>query len=150
MRSLYKYIIPVLTLVIALPCFSATTSEIKQLITNYAREMDVEPSIMLSLANVESGFRQEARGYSGNVGIFQILPSTAKGLGYDAYDLEQNIKCGILYYKNLYKIFGSAQMALAAYNSGPGAVKRCNCIPAHSQKFVNKVISDSNYFKLQP
>ena len=114
MRSLSKYIILIFILLVGIPCFSATTAEVKQMITDYAKEMDVDPSVMLSLAKAESGFRQEARGYSGNVGVFQILPSTAKGLGYDAYDLEQNIRCGILYYKNLYKMFGSTQLALAA------------------------------------
>ena len=109
--------------------------------------MGVDPAIMLSIAKTESGFRQEAIGASGTVGVFQILPSTAKGFGYDPYKLDDNIKCGITYYRNLYKMFGSTEKAVAAYNAGSGAVKRCNCVPSYSQKFVNKIMADYNYFK---
>ena len=127
--------------------FCATADEVKQAIIKQSTEMGVDPAIMLSLAKAESGFRQEAKGASGTVGVFQLMPSTARGLGFDPYKLEDNIKCGITYYRNLYKIFGSTEMALAAYNSGPYAVKSCKCVPARSQAFVNRVISNSKYYK---
>ena len=140
-------LIGALIIFLSAQAFGATVAEVKQSIIKQSTDMGLDPAVMLSLAKAESGFRQEAIGASGTVGVFQLMPATAKGLGCDPYVLEQNIKCGLTYYKNLYRIFGTTEMALAAYNSGQYAVKRCNCIPAHSQRFVNKVISDSKYFR---
>ncbi len=131
----------------AIPAHSATTSEIKQAIIKHSIAMGVEPAIMLSLAKTESGFRQEARG--GNaVGVFQLLPATAKTMGYNAYNLDENIKAGITYYKRMYQTFGSMELALAAYNMGPGAIKRANhTVPSSAQGFVNRIMADYRYFK---
>ena len=125
---------------------AATQDEVKQAIIKKSNELGVDPAIMLSLAKVESGFRQEARG--GNaVGVFQLLPSTGKFLGVNPYELDGNIKGGILYYKSMYNMFGSMEKAVAAYNTGAQAIKRCNCIPAHTQPFVNRVMANYNYYK---
>ena len=148
MKDLLTKIISVLIVLMFCPnCFGAAADEVKQAIIKQSTEMGVDPAIMLSLARAESGFRQEAKGASGTVGVFQLLPSTARGMGFDPYKLDDNIKCGITYYRNLYKIFGTTEKALAAYNAGPNAVRRCNCIPQHSQAFVNRVISNSKYYK---
>ena len=148
MKDLYKNFMYVLILFLLCPAgFCATAEEVKQAIIKQSNEMGVDSAIMLSLAKAESGFRQEAKGASGTVGVFQLMPSTARGLGFDPYNLDDNIKCGITYYRNLYKIFGTTEKALAAYNAGPNAVRRCNCIPQHSQAFVNRVISNSKYYK---
>ncbi len=125
----------------------ASVEDIKQIIVKQANSMGVDPAIMLSLAKAESGFRQEAKAACGTVGVFQLLPATAKNMGLNAYDLNDNIKGGVMYYKSMYNMFGSAELALAAYNSGAGAVKKCNCVPSYSRHFVNKVISDSKNFK---
>ena len=110
--------------------------------------MGVEPAIVLSIAKTESGFRQEARGYGGHIGVFQLSPATAKTMGLDPYNLDDNIKGGITYYKNMYDKFGSMELAVAAYNSGPEAVKRCNnAIPKHSQHFVSKIMNDYRTYK---
>ena len=110
--------------------------------------MGVEPAIVLSIAKTESGFRQEARGAGGHVGVFQLSPATAKNMGYNPYNLDENIKAGITYYKNMYNMFGSMELAVAAYNSGPVAVKRCkNTIPVNSQRFVNRIMNDYRQYK---
>lgn len=126
---------------------AATQDEVKQAIIKQCNESGVEPAIMLSLAKVESGFRQEARGGGGAIGVFQLLPATGKFLGVNPYELEGNIKGGVLYYKSMYNMFGSMEKAVAAYNTGAQAVKRCNCIPAHAKPFVNKVMTNYNYYK---
>ena len=127
--------------------YAATTAEIKQSIIKQSKEMGVEPAIMLSIAKAESGFRQEAKGASGNIGVFQLFPATAKRMGYNAYDLDENIKAGITYYKNMYKTFGSMELAVAAYNSGPDAVKRYKAVPPASRAFVNRIMADYKYFQ---
>ena len=125
---------------------AATVAEVQQKIIKQSKELGVEPAIMLGLAKAESGFRQEARG--GNaVGVFQLLPATGKFLGVDVYDLDDNIKGGILYYRSMYNMFGSTEKALAAYNLGARQVKNCNCVPERSQPFVNRVMSNYNYYK---
>ena len=134
----------------ALACvsFSATTADVKQNIIKQAKAMDVEPAIVLSIAKTESGFRQEARGYGGHIGVFQLSQATAKNMGLDPYNLDDNIKGGITYYKNMYNRFGSMELAVAAFNAGPEAVKRCNnTVPHHSRHFVSKIMTDYKYYK---
>ena len=130
--------------------FAASTEDVKQNIIKQAKEMGVEPAIVLSIAKAESGFNQEARGHGGHIGVFQLSHSAAKHMGLDPYKLDDNIKGGITYYKNMYNKFGSMELAVAAYNSGPIAVQRNNNqIPKHSQPFVNRIMSDYKYYKSQ-
>ncbi len=128
--------------------YANSTEAVKQNIINQAKEMGVEPAIVLSIAKTESGFRQSAVGAGGHIGVFQLSGATAKHMGLNPYNLDENIKGGITYYQNMYKMFGSMELAVAAYNSGPEAVKRCNYnIPKHSKHFVSKIMSDYNYYK---
>ena len=114
--------------------------------------MGVDPAIALSIARTESGFSHNARSNHGAVGVFQLMPSTAKRMGLNPYSLNDNIKGGIMYYKSMYKMFGSVELALAAYNAGPGNVKRYNAVPpyAETKRFVSKIMKDYNYYKANP
>ena len=136
-------------LLVSLPVYSESIEEVKQAIIKQSTDMGVEPAIMLSIAKIESGFNQNAKGASGTIGVFQLMPATAKNMGYNPYNLDENIKAGITYYKNLYKQFGSMELAVAAYNSGPVAVKRINAVPHHSRHFVNKVMTTYKYYKTE-
>ena len=126
---------------------------IKATIVKHSIEMGVDPAIALSIARAESGFRHEARSAHGAVGVFQLMPSTAKRMGLNAYSLNDNIKGGIMYYKSMYKMFGSVELALAAYNAGPGNVKRYNNkVPpyAETKRFIAKIMTDYNRLKANP
>ena len=115
--------------------------------------MGVDPAIALSIARTESGFRHEARSAHGAVGVFQLMPSTAKRMGLNAYSLNDNIRGGIMYYKSMYKMFGSMELALAAYNAGPGNVKRYNnTVPpyAETKRFIAKIMTDYQRLKANP
>ena len=130
--------------------FAAETEDVKQNIITQAKAMGVEPAIVLSIAKTESGFNQKANSGFGHIGVFQLSHSTAKHMGLDPYKLEDNIKGGITYYKNMYDRFGSMELAVAAFNAGPEAVRRNNnTIPKHSQAFVNRIMSDYKYYKSQ-
>jgi len=130
--------------------FAATTQEVKDNIVKQAKTMGVEPAIVLSIAKTESGFNQSAKSVSGHIGVFQLSHSTAKHMGLDPYNLDDNIKGGITYYKNMYDRFGSMELAVAAYNSGPEAVRRNNnSVPKHSKMFVSRIMSDYKYYKSQ-
>ncbi len=126
---------------------------IKETIVKQSLEMNIDPALALSIAKKESGFRHELRSKHGAVGVFQLLPSTAKRMGYNPYYLSENIKAGLTYYKMMYKMFGSTELALAAYNAGPGNVKRHGCtIPpyAETKRFVNVIMQDYNSQKKNP
>lgn len=133
--------------------FASDVNTIKATIVKHSIEMGVDPAIALSIARAESGFRHEARSAHGAVGVFQLMPSTAKRMGLNAYSLNDNIKGGIMYYKNMYKMFGSMELALAAYNAGPGNVKRYNNkVPpyAETKRFIAKIMTDYNRLKANP
>ena len=129
--------------------FAASVEDVKQNIIKQAKEMGVEPAIVLSIAKAESGFNQAAKSACGNhIGVFQLSHHAAKNMGLDPYNLDDNIKGGIIYYKNMYSMFGSMELAVAAYNSGPVAVRRNNNqIPQHSQKFVDRIMTDYKNYK---
>ena len=134
--------------VVSVSAYAHSVEDVKQNIIRQAKAIGVEPAIVLSIAKTESGFRQEAKSVGGHIGVFQLSHNTAKNMGLNPYNLDDNIKGGITYYKNMYDMFGSMELAVAAYNSGPVAVKRCNnTIPKHSKPFVSKIMSDYNYYK---
>ena len=131
------------------PAQAADVNSIKVAIVKHAIELGVDPAIALSIARTESGFNHNARSSHGAVGVFQLMPSTAKRMGLNPYLLNDNIKGGIMYYKSMYKMFGSVELALAAYNAGPGNVKRYRAIPPFNEtrRFVSKIMTDYNYYK---
>lgn len=144
-----KKIVLIILCLCTISCaFAASTQEVKQNIINQAKALGVEPAIVLSIAKTESGFNQNARSAGGHIGVFQLSQTTAKNMGLDPYNLDDNIKAGITYYKNMYKKFGSMELAVAAYNSGPQAVARNgNTIPRHSRHFVSKIMADYRNYK---
>lgn len=126
---------------------------VKETIIKHSIEMGVDPALALSIAKKESGFKHEIKSAHGAVGVFQLLPSTANRMGYNPYYLSENIKAGLTYYKMMYKMFGSTELALAAYNAGPGNVKKYGgAIPpyAETKRFVNIIMNDYKQRKLNP
>jgi len=132
--------------------YGATVAETKAMIVAQAMEMGIDPALALSLAKVESNFRQEARSAAGAVGIYQLMPSTARKLGVNPYTLEGNIKGGLKYYLMMYKMFGSNELALAAYNAGPGNVKKFNAVPPYveTKRFVDKILTQQKIHQNDP
>lgn len=133
-------------------CQASDVNSVKATIVKHAIEMGVDPAIALSIARTESGFRHEARSSHGAVGVFQLMPSTARRMGYNPYSLNDNIKAGITYYKKMYNMFGSVELALAAYNAGPGNVKKYKSVPPYGEtrRFVSKIMTDVNRQKHSP
>jgi soluble lytic murein transglycosylase-like protein len=111
-------------------------------------------SIAASVAQVESGGRQfDSNGRImtskvGALGIMQLMSSTAAGLGVDPYDPAQNKEGGTRYLGQLFSEFGNWVDALAAYNWGPGNVRKAQAqgqsYPAKVQGYVQKVLSGVN------
>lgn len=128
---------------------AASVDTVKAAIVKYSVEMGVDPAITLSIAKAESGFKHEVKSAHGAVGVFQLLPSTARRMGLNPYSLDDNIKAGIMYYKSMYNMFGSIQLAVAAYNAGPVIVKKYNAVPPYreTKRFVSQIMSDYYYLK---
>ncbi len=131
------------------PVMAASENTVKASIVKHSIEMGVDPAITLSIAKSESGFKHETRSPQGAVGVFQLMPSTARRMGLNPYSLDDNIKGGIMYYKSMYKMFGSMQLAIAAYNAGPGNVKKYKTIPPfrETKRYVNRIMADYYQYK---
>ena len=129
-----------------------SVSNVKDSIVKHSLELGIDPALALSIAKSESGFRHEARSSHGAVGVFQLMPSTARRLGVNPYCLSGNIKGGLMYYKKLYNMFGSTELALAAYNAGPGVVKKYHRVPPYGETkhFVSKIMKEYNHQKTNP
>ena len=151
---LKKLLLFTITLVLMLfaQAQAADVNTVKDIIVKHSIELGVDPGGRRSIKKNESGFRHEARSAHGAIGVYQLMPSTARRLGVNPYSLSDNIRGGIMYYKQMYKMFGSVELALAAYNAGPGNVKKYNSVPPfqETKRFVNKIMTDYNHLKSDP
>lgn len=102
---------------------TATPSRWRQHAINIARQEKIPPNIFLSLIDHESGWRADARSPVGAIGLAQLMPGTARGLGVDPNKPLENLRGGARYLAQQYKAFGKWNLALAAYNAGPGRVR---------------------------
>ena len=111
-------------------------------IADEAQRQGVDPNFAISTANAESGLDHSAVSPKGATGVMQLMPKTAKSLGVDATNVDDNIKGGVTYQKQLLDMFGgNQQLAAAAYNAGPQAVIDHGGVPPYkeTQDYVNKV-----------
>ena len=131
---------------------AATSHEIKDIIVKTAVSMGVDPCVVLSIAKQESNFQNHKQNASGAVGVFQLMPSTARKIGVNPYDLNDNIKGGIMYYQMMYKKFGSMDLALAAYNAGPGNVAKYKGVPPfrETHRFINTIKTNAKTYQNDP
>ena len=106
-----------------------------------ARRHGVPEDLFLKLVQQESGFNPKAVSHKGALGLAQLMPQTAKVLRVDPTDPYQNLDGGARYLKQQFREFGNWRLALAAYNAGPGAVKKHGGVPPfrETQNYV-KVI----------
>jgi hypothetical protein len=102
----------------------------------------VDPRLVVAVIACESSFRPDAVGKKGEIGLGQLKPETAAGLGVDPYDPVQNIDGCVRYLRQQLDRFGSLELALAAYNAGPNAISKAGGIPQNgiTPKYVQKVL----------
>ncbi|MGR3468368.1 MAG: lytic transglycosylase domain-containing protein [Shimia sp.] len=94
-----------------------------------ARKHGIPEDLFLRLIQQESGWNPKARSHKGAFGLAQLMPATARYLRVDPKIPAQNLDGGARYLIEQYRTFGSWRLALAAYNAGPGAVKKYGGIP---------------------
>lgn len=125
-------------------------TEVDSIVKKYARENNVDESLVKAVIKAESGFNSQAKSPVGALGLMQLMPATARGLGVEnPLDPEENIAGGTKYLKGLLDRFdGRMDLALAAYNAGPGAVKKYGGIPPYSetQNYVKRVLEYQRHY----
>lgn len=130
---------------------SSGNADIDSIITDAAAELNVPANLIHAVAQTESGYNQDARSEVGAIGVMQLMPETAEGLGVDPTDLRGNIYGGAKYLRQLMDTFGGdIQKVIAAYNAGPGAVQKYGGIPpyAETQDYVQKVMGNLEGYDL--
>jgi len=126
-------------------------------IKNASQKYDVNDAIISAVIKAESGFNPSAVSSAGAMGLMQLMPATASGLGVDnPYNPEENIDGGVRYLKQMIGRYGGdVKMALAAYNCGSGTLNRLNItdldnptqfskLPAETRNYVSKIMGYVN------
>jgi soluble lytic murein transglycosylase-like protein len=118
---------------------SAVTDRGRQfddLIVEHARLNDVRADLVRAVMHVESAFNPYARSPKGALGLMQLMPATIQQFGVrNAFDPTDNVRAGVAYLRQLLDRYSNnEELALAAYNAGPGAVDRHgNAVPPYRE-----------------
>jgi hypothetical protein len=113
--------------------------------TKIARRNGIPPALFKAMIGQESGFNPHARSPVGAIGLGQLMPGTARGLGVNPYDPIQNLEGAARYLSKARQSFGSWKLALAAYNAGFGAVHKYGGVPPYkeTQHYVQSILAHS-------
>jgi soluble lytic murein transglycosylase-like protein len=118
-----------------------------------AAKYGLDPALLRGLIRAESNFNPNAGSPAGAQGLTQLMPGTAASLGVtNVHDPAQNIDAGAHYLRQQLDAFGGdVQKALAAYNAGPGAVKRYGGVPPYgeTQNYVRVVMANAAQYRSQ-
>lgn len=121
----------------------ASDESLQTVIDHYADYYQIDPLLVKLIIEHESAFNPLALSPSGAMGLMQLMPDTAWLLGVDdPFDPEQNIEGGVRYFAQQMDRFGNLELALAAYNAGPGAVETWGGVPPYPEtvNYVNSIV----------
>ncbi len=122
-----------------------TLQRFEREIESAAHGSGLDPALILSVVMEESGGDPLARSRRGALGLMQLMPGTARDLGVgDRTDAAQSLQGGSRYLADMLRKFaGRLDVALAAYNAGPGTVDRLGGkVPAYpeTRRYVDRVL----------
>lgn len=128
---------------LSLTKLTGASTDFEDIINEAAEKYDLPAKLIKSVIKHESNFNPNATSYAGASGLMQLMPATARGLGVqNIFDPKENILAGSKYLRNMLdKYDGNVNLALAAYNAGPGNVDKYGGIPPfkETQNYVKKV-----------
>ena len=117
---------------------------VDQLIKKASDRYGVDEKLVRSVVKAESNFDAGVVSHAGAQGLMQLMPATAKGLGVtDPFDPEQNLMGGTKYLRQMLDRYdGNTELALAAYNAGPGNVDKYEGVPPfrETQNYITKIL----------
>jgi len=133
---------------------NANMSEIYDVVNKYSKEYGVDSKLVLAVIKAESNFDSTAVSSAGAQGLMQLMPENCKENGVsNPFNINQNIKGGVEQLKGYLDSYGGdVQMALMAYNGGPGTMEKRGVTSSsdlykmyeETQNYVPKVM---NYYK---
>ncbi len=127
--------------------------DLEQQAANFAGEFGIPKYTFLGLVKAESHWNPQAVSPQGAIGLTQIMPNTAVALGYDPSLLRNDpalqLEAGAKYLSQMYDIFGNWNLALAAYNAGPGAVQKYGGLPPFpaTKRLINMVLKYAEEYR---
>lgn len=119
--------------------------DLEPLIAQHSGSQNLDPKLVRALIQTESGYNPRALSNKGAMGLMQLMPATASLLNVrNPYDPDDNLRGGTRYLRQMIDRFaGRVELALSAYNAGPGAVERHRGIPpyAETRDYVRRVLA---------
>lgn len=129
---------------------STGSAQVAEVIRRYASHFSLEEALIRAVIKAESDYNPRALSHKGAIGMMQLIPETARLMQVaDPYSIEENIRGGSRYLRLMLDEFGSIDLALAAYNAGPGAVRRHGGIPPYQETrtYVERVKKFLNQYR---
>ena len=104
----------------------------------------IPADLFFKMIKQESNWNVNALSHKGAIGLAQLMPGTARALGVNPHDPQQNLEGGARYLSTQYRKFRSWRLALAAYNAGPQAVSKYNGVPPYreTQNYVVSILGN--------
>ncbi|MDQ0352871.1 soluble lytic murein transglycosylase-like protein [Alkalibacillus filiformis] len=126
------------------PDLNNDDSSFNDIIEDVASRYNIDTDLIRSVIQVESGFNPQAVSHAGAQGLMQLMPATAESLGVqNVFDPAQNIEGGARYLRDMLDRYnGDSELALAAYNAGPGNVDYYGGVPPfeETQNYVKRIL----------
>ena len=130
---------------------SVDMDEIYSAVDKYSSQYGVDKNLVLAIIKQESNFDPNAVSSAGAKGLMQLMDFNSEAYGVEnPYDIEENINAGVKHIKSYLDMYnGNVEMALMAYNAGPGTVSRRGVtspsdlykMPEETQNYVPKIMS---------
>ena len=120
-----------------------SASAFDALVQQAAARHDIDPDLIHAVIRAESDYDPNCVSHAGAMGLMQIMPDTARAFGVaDPFDPAANIEAGTRELAGYLQRFPSVELALAAYNAGPGNVRKYGGIPPfrETQAYVPRVL----------